>query len=251
LKETSGSLLMYCDSKNTVVRTLMPLPVSPERSLLALLQFVSPALPVGAYSYSEGIETWVQSGKIKDLTTLENWLQQELKYGAIAVESAVFLRAYAAVESGQLDRLAYWNEWLSAFRETEEMREQSWQMGRSLARLLLDLQPLLQPTFEACGEVCNFTIAFAVAAHHWQIVPQTAVLGYLYAWAANLANAGVRLIPLGQTQGQQLLLNLYPILEQTAIGVMSIQDDDLKNCGWGLAIASMQHETLYSRLFRS
>jgi urease accessory protein len=222
-----------------------------QQSLLALLQFVSPALPIGAYSYSEGIETLVQSGKIKDLVTLEHWLQQELKYGAIAVESTVLRRAYAAVEKGQLDRLIYWNDWLSAFREAEEMREQSWQMGRSLMRLLLDLQPLLQPTFAACGEVCNFTIAFAIAAHHWQIPPQTAVLGYLYSWAANLANAGVRLIPLGQTQGQHLLLNLYPTLEQTASAVMKVQDDDLKSCGWGLAIASMQHETLYSRLFRS
>jgi urease accessory protein len=229
----------------------MPLQFSQERSFLALLQFVSPALPVGAYSYSEGVETLVQSGKIKDLMTLELWLQQELKYGAIAVEAAVLLRAYVAVERGQFDRLAYWNQWLSAFRETEEMREQSWQMGRSLARLLLDLQPSLQPTFAACGEVCNFTIAFAIAAHHWQMEPQTAVLGYLYSWAANLANAGVRLIPLGQTQGQRLLLNLYPDLEETTITVMNNQDDDLKNCGWGLSIASMQHETLYSRLFRS
>jgi urease accessory protein len=228
----------------------MSFTVLPQQSLLALLQLVSPALPIGAYSYSEGIETLVQNGKIKDLATLEHWLQQELKYGAIAVEAMVLLRAYASVD-GQSDRLEYWNDWLSAFREAEEMREQSWQMGRSLMRLLLDLQPSLQPTFATCGEVCNFTIAFAIAAHHWQIEPHTAVLGYLYSWAGNLVNSGVRLIPLGQTQGQQLLLNLYPILEETAIAVMNAQDDDLKNCGWGLAIASMHHETLYSRLFRS
>jgi urease accessory protein len=228
----------------------MSFKVLPQQSLLALLQFVSPSLPIGAYSYSEGIETLVQNGKIKDLATLEHWLQQELKYGAIAVEAIVLLRAYASVD-GQIDRLSYWNDWLSAFRETEEMREQSWQMGRSLMRLLLDLQPSLQPTFATFEEVCNFTIAFAIAAHHWQIEPHAAVLGYLYSWASNLVNAGVRLIPLGQTQGQQLLLNLYPILEETTIAIMNAQDDDLKNCGWGLAIASMQHETLYSRLFRS
>jgi urease accessory protein len=233
-----------------IIRILKTMQIDHHRSLLALLQLVSPALPIGAYSYSEGIETLVQNGKIRDLATLEHWLQQELKYGAIGVEALVLRRAYGSVD-GQPDRLRYWNEWLSAFRETEEMREQSWQMGRSLSRLLLDLQPSLQPTFRACGEVCNLTIAFAIAAHHGQIEPDTAVLGYLYSWAANLVNAGVRLIPLGQTQGQQLLLNLYPILEETAIAVMNTQDDDLKNCGWGLAIASMQHETLYSRLFRS
>jgi urease accessory protein len=228
-----------------------PLAGISKSALLALLQFVSPALPVGAYSYSEGIETLVQNGKVEDLATLEDWLQQELKYGAISVEAIVLLRAYVCVENGDRDRLKHWNNWLSAFRETEEMRRQSWQMGRSLTRLLIDLQPTLQPTITDCGENCNFTVAFAIAAHHWQIDPQTAVLGYLYSWASNLANAGVRLVPLGQTQGQQLLLNLYPVLEQTAITAMNANDDNLKNCGWGLAIASMQHETLYSRLFRS
>ena len=220
------------------------------RSLLALLQFVSPALPVGAYSYSEGIETLVQNGKVKDLATLEYWLQQELKYGAISVEAIALLRVYACLENGDRAQLKYWNEWLSAFRETEEIRRQSWQMGRSLTRLLVDLQPALQLTIADCGD-CNFTVAFAIAAHHWQIDSQTAVLGYLYSWASNLANAGVRLIPLGQTQGQQLLLNLYPVLEQTTTTVTNANDDSLKSCGWGLAIASMQHESLYSRLFRS
>jgi urease accessory protein len=220
-------------------------------SLLSLLQLVSPALPVGAYSYSEGIETLMQNGKVKDLATLEQWLVQELRYGAILVEAMVLSKACDALEGGKIDRLEYWNHWLSAFRETEEMREQSWQMGRSLVRLLGALQPALQSVIEACGEPCNFTIAFAIAAHQGHIEPQKAVLGYLYSWAANLVNAGVRLIPLGQTQGQQLLLNLYPVLEQATATVMNSQEDDLKNCGWGLAIASMQHETLYSRLFRS
>jgi len=235
----------------TDIENGQPLTGISKNSLLALLQFASPALPVGAYSYSEGIETLVQNGKVKDGLTLEHWLEQELEYGAISVEATVLLRAYRCVESGDLDRLKSWNNWLSAFRETEEMREQSWQMGRSLTRLLVDLQPSLQPTLAACGNICNFTVAFAIAAHHWQVDPQTAVLGYLYSWASNLANAGVRLIPLGQTQGQHLLLNLYPILEQTVATIMNARDDDLKNCGWGLAIASMQHETLYSRLFRS
>jgi urease accessory protein len=229
----------------------MQVDIGNTRSLLALLQFVSPALPVGAYSYSEGIETLVQNGKIKDLATLEYWLEQELKYGAISVEAIALLRAYTCLKNGDRNQLKYWNQWLSAFRETEEMRSQSWQMGRSLTRLLVDLQPSLQPTIVVCGDNCNFTVAFAIAAHHWQIDPPTAVLGYLYSWASNLANAGVRLIPLGQTQGQQLLLNLYPILEQTTATVMNANDDNLKNCGWGFAIASMQHETLYSRLFRS
>ncbi|HEY9628370.1 MAG TPA: urease accessory protein UreF [Coleofasciculaceae cyanobacterium] len=220
------------------------------QALLQLLQLVSPALPVGAYSYSEGLETLTQSDAVSDLPSLEHWLTQELRYGAIRLEAIALLKAHKAA-TVDYKTLSHWNGWLSALRETEEMREQSWQMGRSLTRLLLQLQPELQPIILACGEPCNFAIAFAIAAQHWQIDPRTAVLGYLHSWVANLVNAGVRLIPLGQTQGQHLLLNLYPQVEKTVDAILQQSEDELWNCNWGLAIASMNHETLYSRLFRS
>lgn len=218
--------------------------------MLRLLQLVSPALPVGAYTYSEGLETLVQTETVLNSTDLMNWLIQELRFGAIRIEGAVFVRLYQAVETNDRPQLQYWNHWLSAFRETEELRQQSWQMGRSLHRLLSDLSPDL-PSLLPDAERCHFATAFAIAAAHWQIDCETAVLGYLQSWAANLVNAGVRLVPLGQTQGQQLLLQLYPQIEQTASDVMHLPDEQLHGCGWGLSIASMQHETLYSRLFRS
>lgn len=229
-------------------------------SLLHLLQLVSPALPVGAYSYSEGIEALVQANCITTAAMLEHWLIQELRYGAIRLETAVLTRIYKAATTNQLHKLNYWNQWLSAFRETEELREQSWQMGRSLVRLLQALQQNsaeaqkvsgLDMWIEACGEPCNFVVAFGLAAADRQIDIHSATLGYLHSWAGNLVNAGVRLIPLGQTQGQQLLLNLYPQLEQTVNQILHLEDEELWNCSWGMAIASMNHETLYSRLFRS
>lgn len=113
-----------------------------DHALLCLLQLASPALPVGAYSYSEGLETLVDTGKIDNETPLKQWLTQELRYGAIRIEAAVMLRAYQAAELGDTKVLVYWNNWLSAFRETEELRQQSWQMGRSLIRLFLELQSL-------------------------------------------------------------------------------------------------------------
>ncbi len=225
----------------------------PNPALLRLLQLASPALPVGAYSYSEGIEALVESGRIDSQLALEHWLVQELYYGAVRLEAAIVVRAYNAVHADDPDQLNYWNQWLSAARETEELRLQSLQMGRSLMRLFLDLQPdTLEPQLIApLQDGCHFAIAFGLAAAHWQIDLRSSVLGYLHSWATNLINAGIKLIPLGQTAGQQLLWNLQPTLEHAMEEVLTLQDDDLSSCGWGLALASMTHETQYSRLFRS
>lgn len=225
-------------------------------SLLRLLQLVSPALPVGAYSYSEGLEILVQDQVIRDKVTLEYWLEQELRQGAIRLEAAVMLRVYQASLQSDFPTIARWNHWLSAARETEELRQQSWQMGRALTRLLQETQLTevalsLPPLLEACGTPCNFAVAFGIAAAAWQIEPETALLGYLFSWAANLVSAGVRLIPLGQTAGQQLLLDLHEQLLQVATQILSLDDSQLESCTWGLSLSSMLHETQYSRLFRS
>ncbi|MBD2462526.1 urease accessory protein UreF [Oscillatoria sp. FACHB-1407] len=220
-------------------------------ALLRLLQLVSPALPVGAYTYSEGLETLVQAGQMTDAAGLQSWLEQELRYGAIRVEGAIALRAYHCTQQEDLTGLSNWNHWLSAFRETEELRQQSWQMGRSLTRLLLDLDPQLRDPIQACGDPCHFAIAFAIAAARWNIDPHSALLGYLQSWATNLVNAGVKLIPLGQTAGQQIGLALHPRLVAAVDDILLMPDNALDCCSWGVAIASMTHETLYSRLFRS
>lgn len=219
--------------------------------ILYLLQLASPALPVGAYSYSEGIEALIDMGTISDAQSLQHWLEQELRYGAIRLEAAVMVRAYHAVQSENIAALSYWNDWLSAARETEELRLSSWQMGRSLAKLLLQLQPQVAPFVDAL-EPCNYAIAFGIAAASWKIDPLlSVVLGYLHSWTTNLVTAGVKLIPLGQTAGQQLILNLFPDLMNAATEILSLSDDDLCSCGWGLSLASMVHEIQYTRLFRS
>jgi urease accessory protein len=220
-------------------------------SFFRLLQLVSPGLPVGAYSYSEGLETLVQAGKIRNLQTLQSWLTYELEYGAIRVEAAILVRSHRCAHAEDWQGLNAWNHWLSAFRETEELRERSWQMGRSLSRLLQDLTPETKKIFDVCDNPCNFATAFSIAAACWQIDCESAALGYLQSWAANLVNAGVRLIPLGQTQGQQLLLNLYPIMQIVLEQVLTLVDEQFDCCNWGLTISSMNHEVLYTRLFRS
>ena len=232
---------------------------SAPHQLLYLLQLASPALPVGAYSYSESLETLVAAGKINDFLTLANWLKDSLQFGAIRLETALTIRGYKAIETENVESLIYWNNWATAAKETEELREQSWQMGRALIRLFLAMQPpgeislieSLQKIVKADSNFCNYAIAFGIAAAFWQIDLENTALSYLHSWATNLINAGVKLIPLGQTQGQKLLFNLQPQIVSTAKEVLQLEDDDLSSCSWGLSLASMVHETEYSRLFRS
>ena len=223
-------------------------------ALLSLLQLASPGLPVGAYSYSEGLEVLVETATINNKQSLKHWLEQELRYGAIRLEAAVMVRAYQSVCSDDLATLGYWNHWLSAARETEELRSSSWQMGRSLMRLLLELQPLenlFVQQMAAAGHPCNFAIAFGIAAAHLQIAGSSALLGYLHSWVTNLVTSGVKLIPLGQTAAQQLLLELQANLSSAAQEILSLKDDDMTSCGWGLSLSSMAREVQYTRLFRS
>lgn len=233
-------------------------------ALFRLLQLSSSTLPVGAYSYSEGLEALVQADKIDSGSSLQQWLEQELQHGSIRVEAAVMLRVYQATIVQDFETVISWNNWLSAVRETEELRLQSWQMGRSLLRLLrdtdatmlvkdgtIDPKMILAYLQTKTGHACNFATAFGVAAVIWQIELRSALPGYLFSWASNLVGAGVRLVPLGQTVGQQLLLDLQTSLDRAAQAILTLTDDDLTSCSWGLSLASMTHETQYSRLFRS
>ena len=228
-------------------------------AVLHLFQLASPALPVGAYSYSDGLETLVDSGAIANQNSLWQWLEQELRYGTIRLEAAVMVRAYSSVIGNDVEALGYWNAWLTATKETTELRSQSWQMGNSLMRLLLEVPAPQQmsPTRSlpdlalAAGTPCNYAIAFGIAAAHWQIDLTASVLGYLHSWASHLIGAGVKLIPLGQTVGQQLLFELGPYITHCTQDVLALEDEQISNCAWGLSLASMTHETQYTRLFRS
>jgi urease accessory protein len=233
---------------NTQATTIIPMPDA--ITLMRLLQLASSTLPVGAYSYSEGLEYLVECGKINSPDRLYHWLMRELSCGAIRVEAVILVRAYEAIATQNLDRLWYWNNWLSAARETEELRYQSWQMGQSLMRLLPSLQPGSDFSFTN-DRNCNFAVAFAIASANWQIDCHAAAIGYLYNWVSNLVGAGVKLIPLGQTIGQQILGDLQPQIATTAQEAIQLGDDALEACTWGLSLASMAHETQYTRLFRS
>jgi urease accessory protein len=229
---------------------LTPTLVPDPQALLKLLQLVSPALPVGAYSYSEGLETLIDQG-LTTPTELVAWLEQELALGVVRLEAVVIDQVHGAVLTQDWAAIAHYNHWLSALRDSEETRQQSWAMGRALVRLILDLHPALTVEVESLGHPCNFAVGFALLAAQWEISAQATVLGYLHSWAANLITAAVKLVPLGQTPGQQMLLQLYPTLEATAAGCRGQALEELALGGWGATLATMQHEAMYSRLFRS
>ncbi len=225
------------------------------QALLRLLQLTSPALPVGAYSYSEGLETLVEQQVIATPEAMVAWLEQELAHGMVAIDAAAVGLAHGlaiAIEFPYTNEIAALNHQLSALRDSEETRQQSWDMGRSLVRIVTHLHPDLKPRFSAVGSPCNFAVAFALVAAHWEIDPQSTVLGYLHSWAANLITSAVKLVPLGQTVGQEMLLGLYPSLEKTGDRCLAIQSlEELSLSSWGTSLATMQHEALYTRLFRS
>jgi len=203
-----------------------------------LLQLASPTLPVGAYSYSGGLEAAVEAGIVKDAPSAQQWIADVLEFSFARMEGPVFLR--------MMKGITHWNEFFLASRETAELRAETAQMGFSLNKLLPELG-LKRLELE---EV-SFPAAFAHAASSWGIAPKDALVAYAWAWVENQVIAAVKAIPLGQTDGQKMLLFLGRRIEEAVGQASAIKDDDLGNFVPGLAMLSSQHETQYSRLFRS
>jgi len=209
--------------------------------LARLLQLASPALPVGAYSYSGGLEAAVEAGIVHDAASAEHWICDVLEHSMARMEAPVLWRMM-----GEPQARRHWNEFFLASRETAELRAETVQMGFSLARLLEDLGAGQIGTEEP-----SYPAAFAFAVEQWRIEPEAALQAYLWAWLENQAIAAVKSIPLGQTEAQRMLLSLGGSLAGIAARVRELEDDELSNFLPGLAILSARHETQYSRLFRS
>ena len=213
---------------------------------LKLFQLVSPALPVGAFSYSEGLEVLVQQGLLAGPQDLEPWLRAELQRGAVAMEAAALGTLFSALGGGDLAAVVELDGWLLAQREAAEVRAQQRQMGQSLLLLLADLGWPLPG-----GAALAWPAAFAWAALCLELGSPDLEEAYLYSWVANQISAAVRLVPLGPTQGQRLQLALAPLIAEQAAELSSSDPRQLWNGGIGAGLAQLQHAELYSRLFRS
>lgn len=219
-------------------------------ALVRLLQLASPALPVGMYSYSQGMERAVEDGWIADEAGAGEWIAGLLERGQARLDLPVLIRLHAAWQSGDAAAVERWSRTLQAFRETSELRAEDRQTGQALARLLDSLG-----VARAAGWVrhpaATFPTGFGLAAAEWGIPAEQAAAGYLWSWLENQVLCAVKLVPLGQVAGQRLLRDISARIPELVELAFALADDEIGAGSFGLALASSRHEMQYSRLFRS
>lgn len=227
--------------------------ITTEASLQRLLTWLSPAYPVGAYTYSHGLEMAVEDGAVRDRMTLAAYVGKVLEGGAGRVDGALLATAFRAAEArgeAALDDIA---DLAAAWRGTAETALETMAQGSAFLKVTNAAWPdarLIAFTRRHSGNIAH-PVAFGAAAA-WHGVPlRPALFGFLSAFAANLVSAGVRLVPLGQTDGQIAIASLLPALEAATGAALAADFDTLGTAAPMLDLFSMRHETQYTRLFRS
>lgn len=222
-------------------------------ALYRLMAWLSPAYPVGAFSYSSGIEWAVESGDVKDAGTLREWLGAMLEHGSGFCDAVFFVHTHRAVTLGKPKLLAEVAELAAAFAASKERHLETTAQGRAFvdatrAAWHCDALDTLRDAWD--GPVA-YPVAVGVAASGHGILAETALHAFLHALVSNWISAGVRLVPLGQTDGQRVLAALENIIAATAQRALAASLDDLGSATLRADIGSMKHETQYTRLFRS
>lgn len=219
-------------------------------SRLRLLHLVSPTLPIGAFTYSQGLEWAVECRWITTAEDLSQWVCNLLETSMTHLEIPLLRRLYQACAQSDIEALAYWSRYLIACRETRELRLEERHRGRALATLLPALGVPVSndnlPLFKTCH-----LAGFAHAAQHWQIPLYNAAQGLLWAWLENITLAGVKIIPIGQTDGQKIIATLTSQIPQAVEIGLHVNDDAIGAACPAQTIASSLHETQYTRIFRS
>jgi urease accessory protein len=224
----------------------------PERDPLALLRLchlVSPALPVGAYAYSQGLEYAVHAGWVRDEATTFEWLQGLSRSGLGTLDLPILLRLHRAWSTPDPLAVRHWSAQLIAARETAELRAEELHLGQALARVLVQLE--IGEAGEWQQAAPAFATLFSLAAVRWRIDAADALAGYLWAWSENQVLAAVKLVPLGQSAGQRLLHRLTEAMPSIVERAQSLGDDVIGVSTLSQAFASALHESQYTRLFRS
>ena len=226
----------------------------PASALLQLMWLASPALPVGGFSYSEGLESAVEAGLVTDEATAGAWLRDQLRLGLARNELAVMARAHGAWGRSDAQQIGLLNDWVTTTRETHELRRQTAQMGRSMVEWLKNRGGPVDSrvaTLQALTPAPTWPVAFALAAAQTNAPRREVLLSFGFGWAENMVQAALKTVPLGQASGQRILASLVrelPAVVDLAIACTSAQRQAFTPM---LAILSARHEIQYSRLFRS
>jgi urease accessory protein len=221
--------------------------------LARLLRLASPALPIGAYSYSQGLEWAVESGSVCDEASAREWFASLLAGNMARFELPMLAKFYKAWQDKDADAAADLNVEFLAARETSELLAESVQMGRALRTVLVSdaeyERALLEPIESI--EAPTFPNSFAFAAQLWSLPLTDALTGYVWSWLENQVMASIKLVPLGQSAGQRILARLTPACAAAVETAVCIKPEDWSNFSPLFAIASSRHESQYTRLFRS
>ncbi|OEC33057.1 urease accessory protein [Pseudomonas cuatrocienegasensis] len=219
----------------------------------ALLRLASPQLPIGGYSYSQGLEMAVEQGLVADEASAACWLSDQLLLNLARFEAPLLLAHCQAAHAGDWAELQELAAQHRASRETRELRLESRQMGYSLKQLLDGLPELEQQVREQLEAVeePGLALGWALAARTWQISPQDALAAWLWGWLENQLAVLMKTLPLGQQAAQRLTSHLLPTLDTAQREAQACPPQHWGSAAFGLALASMAHERQYSRLFRS
>jgi urease accessory protein len=218
-------------------------------ALLRLCHLVSPALPVGAYAYSQGLEYAVHAGWVGDEGSTLEWLQGQSQHALGTLDLPLLLRLHRSWSAADAAGVQCWTAQLLAARETAELRAEDRHLGAALTRVLVELNIVGARSW--LTEDSTFATLFALAAVRWHIGEDDALSGYLWSWTENQVLAALKLVPLGQSAGQRLLHRLTESMPAIVARARELDDAAI---GVGVVapiLASALHESQYSRLFRS
>jgi urease accessory protein len=221
--------------------------------LLQLMWLASPALPVGGFSYSEGLEAAVDDGRVTHEASAADWLANQMALAPARADLPALAQAHLAWQRHDLARVTQLNDFIARTRETRELRLQTEQMGRSLVEWLRN-QPgddARLAHLAALAPSPTWPIAFALATARANASAAQALHASLFGWAENMVQAALKAVPLGQLAGQRILQSLVERMPALIEQALAMTDDDMQSFSPMLGIASARHETQYSRLFRS
>lgn len=217
--------------------------------VLRLLHLVSPALPLGAYAYSQGLEYAVHAGWVSDERSLHHWLDGLSRRAVGTLDLPVLARLHRAFGRDDAEAVGRWSAQLLAARESAELRAEERHLGRALARILLELG--IAEASRWNDERATWATLFSLAAVRWQIAELETLAGYLWAWSENQVLAAIKLMPLGQSAGQRVLRALSDAIPEVVQHALAIGDEAIAISTPAQALACSLHEAQYSRLFRS